>query len=133
MSEPRSNRLRRALQRQSVGIPGLSHDPTRGGADSEIRFVGGLPINSSNRASAAQLGAGRQGGGGPVGNSISEIVEHGSGVPSGSSNPAAVDPSMRFAVDSHSQRLTAANPAPNTRRGGAAPFSLKPGHGNGEE
>src|SRR5712692_865489 len=133
MSEPKSNRLRRALQRQSVGIPGLSHDPLRGGADSEIQFVGGLPINSSNKAAVSQLGAGRQGGGGPVGAGIGEIVEHGSGVPSGSSNPAAVDPSMRFGVDSHSQRLTAANPAPNTKRGPAAPFTLKPGHGNGEE
>jgi len=132
MSEPKSNRLRRTL----LGVPGQDYNPRRGGVGSDLQWAGGIQImGTSNSATPGQMGPGRQAskaGGAPVGAAIPDVAEHGSGVPSGSSNPAAVDPSMRFGVDSHNQPLTAASAPPRTTKH-VAPFWLRAGHGNGEE
>jgi hypothetical protein len=125
MSEPRSNRLRRAL----LGSPGEDLSPTRGGVGSDLKWAGGLPImGTSNRAAPGQLGAGRQGGGGPIGAAIPSISESGSGCPLNSSNESALDAGRRFGVDSHSQPLTAQSPSPRTTKH-VKPFELAPGHG----
>ena len=128
MSEPRSNRLRRMIIPGIRGAGGL--DPTRGGINSDLRWVGGLPLNTSHGATDAQLGPGA-GGGRAVGRGIPDVSEHGTGCPTGTSNPASRSGAARFMVDEGHER-TAASPPPRTTKH-VAPFSLKPGHGNGED
>ncbi len=129
MSTPKTNRLRRAV----LGLPGQDFNPLRGGVEApELKWAGGLPImGTSNRATPGQLGPGAQHRG-PVGAAIPSIAESGSGCPGNSSNLAALSPSQRFSVPERELGRTAQSPSVNTKRGADAPFTLAPGHGNGE-
>ncbi len=126
MSTPKTNRLRRLGLPQRIG----PFDPLRGGLDSDLKWVGGLPIGTSSACTPEQLGPGAQAtrsGGSPVATGIPDIAESGSGCPSGSSNLASRSGAARFMVDEGHER-TAASPPPRTTRHGE-PFELRAGHG----
>ena len=88
-------------------------------------------MGTSNAATPGQMGPGRQSsraGGTPIGSGIPDIAETGSGVPAGTSNESALDPSMRFSVPAAQQNLTRQSSPPNTGMANP-PFLLRPGHG----
>ncbi len=126
MSTPKTNRLRRLGLPQRIG----PFDPLRGGLDSDLKWVGGLPIGTSSACTPEQLGPGAQAtrsGGSPVATGIPDIAESGSGCPSGSSNLASRSGAARFMVDEGHERTTASPPPRTTKH--IASFSLRAGHG----